>query len=199
MCVCECACLCAHVQTEGQSDRCFGLYTRSTRVYSKHPRAVPRTHTEAAARGTCSRRCAAFAAAPEFKSPDAFGVRYGFGSAGGTSCPTGMVTMSLLGDLCERAASVAGRPYGGTATMPFMPVDCVWSSAGGSFYFNVANRGSSHASAQPVCASAPDSTHQRYQSRANICLCMRVYVGVPRACRRACVCVPVCVFRSVCV
>ncbi len=103
----------------------------------------------------CGLRCAAPAAAPEFKSPDAFGVRYGVGDAGGTSCPTGMLTMPIAGAAsCERAAAVAGRPHGGNLTALFLPLGCVWYSAGGCFYFNT-YVGRGHASAQPVCAGAP--------------------------------------------
>ena len=53
---------------------------------------------------------------------------------------------------CERAAAIAGRPYGGNRMIEYMPVGCVWYSAGGSFYFNTALSGAGHASAQPVCA-----------------------------------------------
>jgi hypothetical protein len=114
-------------------------------------------------------RCAAPAAPPEFKSPDAFGVRYGLGviAAGSTSgtsciyasCPAGMVPMPIGSDVCQRAAAVAGRPYGGNLTLYAMPYGCVWYSTGGSFYFNTAfntaDRSSHHPSAQPVCAGAP--------------------------------------------
>ncbi len=138
--------------------------------------------------------CAAAAAAPEFKSPDAFGVRYGVGSAGGTSCPTGMVEMPFASDTCERAAAVAGRPYSGNVNFyGLIPRGCVWYSAGGSFYFNTADGGGDHASFQPVCAGAPDSKPQRYPSSTNgwACWCACVYVGVfvrarVCACARAC-------------
>ncbi len=109
--------------------------------------------------------CAAAAAAPEFKSPDVFGVRYAVGSAGGTACPTGMVTMPLASDFCERAAAVAGGLYSGNGTIyVVMPDGCVWYSAGGSFYFNPSFTGAGHASFQPVCAGAPDSKHEQYPS-----------------------------------
>ncbi len=154
-----------------------------------------------------SARCAAPAAPPEFKLPDAFGVQYGLGAAGGASCPVGMFTM-LIAASCERAAAVAGRPYGGNVTAGIIPKGCMWSSAGGSFYFSAYTTGSNqydsgrgHASAQPVCAGAPASTQQRYPLRANIMYVdLRVRVRVHmRVCmwvcgyRRVRVCVHVCV------
>jgi hypothetical protein len=58
---------------------------------------------------------------------------------------------------CERAAKVAGRPYGGNVTIYAMPLRCVWYSTGGSFFFNNAYYYSGYvpSSAQPVCAGAP--------------------------------------------
>jgi hypothetical protein len=128
--------------------------------------------------------CAATAAAPEFKSPDAFGVRYGVGNAGGTSCPTGMVTMPIAGAaFCERAAAVAGRPYGGTVTAEYMPRGCVWYSAGGIFYFNTATVGGGHEAAQPVCAGAPAFAQQQLSvDRTYVCVSVCVLVC-------SCVCV----------
>jgi hypothetical protein len=133
----------------------------------------------------CRLRCAA-AAAPEFKSPDAFGVRYGVGNAGGTSCPTGMVTMPIAGAAsCERAAAVAGRPYGGNLTSQwsrdYMPLGCVWYSAGGIFYFTATfHAGRGHASVQPVCAGAPASAQQQLSvDRTYVCMCLCVYLCVP--------------------
>ncbi len=122
------------------------------------------------ASGGTSGACCAAAAPPEFKSPDASGLQYGLGDAGdrfgGTSCPAGMVPMPIGADLCERAAKVAGRPYGGNITVKrdddtSMPVGCVWYSAGGSFYFNNETYyyGYVPSSAQPVCAGAPGFYH----------------------------------------
>jgi hypothetical protein len=136
-------------------------------------------------------RRAAPAPAPEFKSPDPFGVRYGLGSGGGDrSCPTGMVEMLIAGDTCERAAAVAGRPYSGTVNLYMLiPRGCAWYSVGGSFYFNDVDYGAAHASFQPVCAGAPGSRKQQHQSSANVCVPVCVCVGVAlraRACVRAC-------------
>jgi hypothetical protein len=128
-------------------------------------------------------RCAAPAALPEFKTPDAFGVQYGlgvvvgFGSGkiGDISCPAGMLTMLIAGAaLCQRAAAVAGRPYGGNVTADAMPRGCVWSSTGGSFFLNNIDEYGydGPSSAQPVCAGAPcfrtGATINRGQS---ICEC----------------------------
>ncbi len=144
-------------------------------------------------------RCAAPAAPPEFKSPDAFGVQYGLGSASDTSCPTGMVPMPIGRDLCERAAKVAGRPYGGNITVKSddasMPVGCVWYSAGGSFYFNTYFSGANRVSAQPVCAGTlrlhgcmVDRGRMRLVCDT-VCVCVCACV---RACGFGCVCVCVC-------
>ncbi len=79
-----------------------------------------------------------------------------------------MVAMPIGSDVCERAAAAAGRPYGGSVAIYSLPVGCVWYSAGGSFYFNTFtpghneyDSGRGHASAQPVCAGAPESTQQQ--------------------------------------
>jgi hypothetical protein len=73
--------------------------------------------------------------------------------------------------LCERAAAVAGRPYGGNVTVSAVPMGCVWYSAGGSFYFNRGEQKAGHASAQPVCAGAPPSSQQQQQPSAIVCRC----------------------------
>ncbi len=68
---------------------------------------------------------------------------------------------------CEVAADAAGRPYGGTVALAFVPAGCAWLYAGGGFYYNTgvaADRnnpttmfGFGNAAAQPVCAGAPSS------------------------------------------
>ena len=57
---------------------------------------------------------------------------------------------------CEVAADAADRPYGGTGALEFVPMGCVWLSAGGGFYYNTGDDGGySHPAAQTVCAGAP--------------------------------------------
>jgi hypothetical protein len=115
-----------------------------------------------------SARCAAPGAAPpEFNPPGLFALAIATTEIiSRVRCPTGMVPMPIGSDLCQRAAAVAARPYGGNLTANYMPVGCLWYSAGGSFYFNalpyVNVNGASHASVQPVCAGAPDSTQQQF-------------------------------------
>ncbi len=131
-------------------------------------------------------RCAAPAAAPEFNPPGFFALDASAfdptKDASILTCPAGMVPMPIGSDLCERAAKVAGRPFGGNVTTKFMPSGCVWYSVSGSFYFNAAPYGNGHASAQSVCAGAPDSAQHQYPSSAH----MRMGVCV---CVCACMCV----------
>jgi hypothetical protein len=78
-----------------------------------------------------------------------------FGANNTNACPTNTDPMAVAA-ACEVAADAAGRPYGGTVALAFVPRGCVWLSVGGSFYDNSEN-GPGHASAQPVCASAPSA------------------------------------------
>jgi hypothetical protein len=114
--------------------------------------------------------------------------------------------MVIAGGACERAAVLAGRPYGGIVSLPGdLPGGCVWYSAGGSFYFNALpyrdmfNFGENPEFAQPVCAGALGSTKQwstniclwnvRLCVHAGVCLCrfpsVRVRV-LECACARVC-------------
>ena len=81
-------------------------------------------------------------------------IAFGLGSAGGTSCPSGMATVLVPAD-CQRAAASAARPYGGSVQVTGLPAGCVWLTVGlGSFFFNNAV-GIGNFYAQPVCAGAP--------------------------------------------
>jgi hypothetical protein len=78
------------------------------------------------------------------------------GSAGGTSCPSGMVNMVISAD-CQNAAASAARPYGGNVQVAGFPTGCLWLTAGlGGFFFNNAPGGIGNVFAQPMCTGAPE-------------------------------------------
>ena len=85
---------------------------------------------------------------------DATGA-FALGSAGDTSCKSGMAAVLIPAD-CQRAAGSAVRPYGGAVIVTGLPAGCFWLRVGvGSFFFNNAVS-QSNVYAQPVCAGAPD-------------------------------------------
>jgi hypothetical protein len=96
-------------------------------------------------------RCAAPPApAVAFDQLSAFAL----GSAGGTSCPSGMATVLIPAE-CQKAAGSSARPYGGAVRVYHWPPGCFWLTVGaGSFFFNNDFFPSS-VYAQPVCAGAP--------------------------------------------
>ncbi len=78
------------------------------------------------------------------------------GSAGGTSCPSGMVNMVISAD-CQNAAASAARPYGGNVQVAGFPTGCLWLTAGvGGFFFNTFSSAGDGFNdfLQPVCAGA---------------------------------------------
>ncbi len=107
-----------------------------------------------------------------FNPPSAFAL----GSAGGTSCPSGMATVLSPAE-CQKAAGAAARPYGGAVIVTGLPAGCFWLRVGvGSFFFNNAV-GRSNANAQPVCAGAPRVQPLPYKSGVLLlihrCSCVR--------------------------
>ncbi len=57
---------------------------------------------------------------------------------------------------CQSAVTVAGSPYtySGSIKVDYLPKGCVWSKAGGGFYFNTVTSGAPRPFFQPVCAGA---------------------------------------------
>ncbi len=78
---------------------------------------------------------------------------FSFGANNTNSCPTNTFWMAVTA-ACEVAASAAGRPFGGAVALAIVPPGCVWLSAGGGFYYNIAASSGGHEAAQPVCAGA---------------------------------------------
>jgi hypothetical protein len=114
---------------------------------------------------------------------------------------------------CERAAAIAGRPYGGNLTVPiFFISGCVWYSAGGSFYFINPREGTDpnyfitgggnvtrYASQQLVCwgAPAPPSSNT-YKSSPLVLYSSNINRGQTSVCVCVCECVCVCVCACAC-
>ncbi len=104
-----------------------------------------------------------------------------FGANNTKVCPSPTVAV-VNAEACEVAADAAGRPYGGTVALLFVPMNCVWLSAGGSFYYNTGT-GSvpdsevknpySHEATQTVCAGAPDASYRRQHKTRGRGECVR--------------------------
>ncbi len=148
----------------------------------RHASAAPRI--QAIQPLACRRRSHAVRLAASIAPPVSL---FSFGANDTNACPTNTDPMAVA-DACEVAASAAGRPYGGTVELAFVPAGCVWLSAGGGFRYNTNASGAGHEAAQPVCAGAPSSESPRQQRSGPIYICVCVCVS---AC--ACVCVSVCV------
>ncbi len=105
----------------------------------------------------CRRRLHGVRSAASIAAPVSL---FSFGANNTNACPTNTDPMAVA-DACEVAADAAGRPYGGTVALPFVPAKCVWLSAGGGFYYNTHPSGAGHVYAQPVCAGAPLVEYRR--------------------------------------
>jgi hypothetical protein len=147
LCVCLFVCVCPRLYVCVRVFRC----ACSCAVACACERSNAFVHDTTSKRS--GERCAAPPALPvAFDPPSAFGL----GSAGGTTCPSGMLNVLTPAE-CQNAAASAARLYGGNVQVAGLPTACIWLTAGlGSFFFNHAPGGIGNVFTQPMCTGAPE-------------------------------------------